>query len=162
MEYLNVENNVRYVADPEKCAEMNSDGTTLYKQATIYCDACQGYQKLSLRNGVHATPIFDAKRSVYYGLCYTKSCLERMEEKAREKQKDDLFFAQEKYLESRCNTADAKCNASNIKYGIRLGNQDEADAKFQEMERLQEIAYNELVNVKKRILKETQYKNNMF
>jgi len=162
MEYLNVENNVRYVADPEKCAETNSDGTTLYKQATIYCDECRGYQKLSLRNCVYATPMFDAKRSVYYGLCYTKSCLERMEEKARKKQKDDLFFAQEKYLESRCNTADARCNASSIKYGIRSGNQHDADAKFQEMERLQGIAYDELVNVKKRIFAENQYKNNMF
>lgn len=111
MEYLNLDKIVRYVIDPEKCAEMNSDGTIVYKQATIFCHECRGYQKLSLRNCVYATPMFDAKRSMYYGLCYTDSCLEHIEEKARQKQKDDLFFAEERYLESRCNVTEAKCHA---------------------------------------------------
>ena len=151
-----MENNTRYVIDPEKCSSLFSDGTTLYKQATIYCNECRGYQKLSLRNCVYATPLFDAKRSMYYGLCYTDSCLEQIKDKAREKQKDDLFFAQEKYLQSRCNAADAKCNAFNIKHGIRFGSQEEADSKFLEMERLQDIAYNELIDTRKRIFLENQ------
>ena len=84
--------------------------------------------------------------------------MEQIEEKAREKQKDDMFFAQEKYLQSRCNTADAKCDAFNIKHGIRFGTQEDADAKFLEMEHLQDVAYNELISVKKRIFKENQFK----
>lgn len=49
----------------------------------------------------------------------------------------------------------------NIKHGIRLGNQAEADAKFLEMVRLQDIAYNELTDTRKRILAENQFKNNI-
>jgi hypothetical protein len=149
MEFLNLDHNVRYVIDPEECGSLNSDGITLYKQATIYCNECQGYQKLSTRNSIHATPPFHAKQSVYYGLCYTESCLKQIQEKAIEKRIDDLFFAQEKYLMSRCNTADAKCNAFNIKHGIQFGDQKDADAKFLDMVRLEDVAYDELISVKK-------------
>ena len=155
MEFLHLEDNVR---DPEKGASLNVDGTTLYKEATIYCNECQTYQKLTTRNSIHATPPSHAKQRVYYGLCYTDSCLEQIQEKAIKKRIDDLFFAQEKYLMSRCNTADAKCDAFSIKHGIRFGDQEDADAKFLEMEHLQDIAYDELISVKKRIFAENQFK----
>lgn len=158
MEFVHLEDNVRYVIDPEKCGSINSDGTTINKQATIYCDECRSYQKLTTRNSIQATPMFNAKQSVYYGLCYTESCLEVMEEKARLKQKDDMFFAQEKYLQSRCNVAEARCNASSIKYGIRTGDYENAEKEFLEMKQLQDVAYNEFMDVKKRIYKENQSK----
>ena len=158
MEFLKFDNNTRYVIDPEECGRLNSDGNISYKQATIFCHECESHQKLTARNSIHATPPFNAKKCEYYGLCYTESCMEQIEEKAREKRKDDLFFAQEKYLMSRCNMADAKCNAFNIKHGIRFGDQKDADATFLEMERLQDVAYDELISVKKRIFAENQFK----
>ena len=158
MEFLNLDDNVRYVIDPENAEVLTSNGTILYKQATIYCDECRSYQNLTTLNSIQATPMFNAKRSVYYGLCYTKSCLEQIDEIAREKQKDDLFFAQEKYLISRCNTADAKCNAFDIKHGIRFGKQEDADAEFLEMKQLQVVAYNEFMDVKNKIFKKNSFK----
>ena len=158
--YNKSDNGMRYVIDPEECTKLNSDDCTIisYRQATIYCDECRGYQKLTTRNSINATPQFNAKRSVYYGVCFTDPCLKQMEEKSRLKQKDDMFFAQEKYLQSRCDVADARCNAFSIWYGIRFGKQEDADATFLEMERLQDVAYNEFMDVKKRIYKENQSK----
>jgi hypothetical protein len=155
MEFLNLDHNVR---DPEECGSLNPNDTTLYKQATIYCNECQGYQKLNTRNSIHATPPFNAKKCEYYGLCYTKSCLEQIQEKAREKRIDDLFFAQEKYLMSRCDLADAKCDAFDIKHGIGFGDQADADAKFLETEKLHDLAYDELMDIKKTFISEKPLK----
>ena len=158
MEFLKFDNNTRYVIDPEECSKLNSDGNISYKQATIFCHECESHQKLTARNSIHATPPFNAKKCEYYGLCYTKSCLEQIQEKAREKQKDNLFFAQEKYLQSRCDLADAKCDAFDIKHGIRFGDQADADAKFLKMEKLHDLAYDELMDIKKTFISENPLK----
>ena len=158
--YYNKNNaGVRYVIDPEKCARLNpNDTVTSYKQATIYCNECRSHQNLTTRNLISSTPTYDTTRSVYYGECFTQPCLAVMEEKARLKQKDDMFFAQEKYLQSRCNVAEARCDASSIKYGIRTGNYEDAEKEFLEKERLQDIALQELIDVRNRIYLENQSK----
>ena len=151
MDLYNPDNNVRYVVDPEESIKLLDPGSKIsYKQANIFCNECNSFQALSVRNGIHAAPPFNAKRSVYYGMCFTDQCIQNNKEKTRQKRVDELFFAQEKYLKARCDTADARCEATSIKYSVRPGNLEDANNRILGMELLEDIAFDEWKNIKYR------------
>lgn len=132
----------RFVIDPEECIKLNPTNTDfVYKQAQLYCRDCQSYQHLTTMNSRYATPTFDFKRSTYYGSCLTTKCQAEITEAAREKLKEDIWFAKESYLRARCDRADAKCDLFNIENGIRFGTIEDATKKLTETERREDETF---------------------
>jgi len=144
-----MENNDHYVINPEECVKLNPASPFTYKQAQVFCKDCNTYQNLTANNSHNTTPAFDFKRSTYYGSCLTTECELKIAETAREKLKENIWFAQESYLQSRCDRADATCNLSSVKHGIRPGTIEDATTELTETERREDETYNALITLKK-------------
>jgi hypothetical protein len=112
-EFEKKEKEIKYVMYPEKFMEQRPDIDA--RQAEIYCQQCATWQPLNLEN--YRTLPFGcdnhSRRRYEYpnGRCCRPECEEIENEKKYWKQFDDRFYAQESYLQSRCDAAEAKCDA---------------------------------------------------